>query len=62
MSRGVLNFESRDIAKIEYEININRENYTLFGYLYEITGGIKFTFSIKVSYPNFIMSEPTKSA
>ena len=33
MSRGVLNFESRDIAKIKYEININRENYTLIGSL-----------------------------
>ena len=54
MSRGVLNFESRDIAKIKYEININRENFTLIV--------LNFPMSIKVSHPNFIMSEPTKSA
>ena len=58
MSRGVLNFESRDIAKIKCEININREKYTLIGAL----NVLKFLMSIKVSHPNFIMSEPTKSA
>ena len=58
MSRGVLNFESGDIAKIEYEINKNRENFTSLCYLKVL----RFPMNIKDSYPNFIISEPTKSA
>ena len=40
--------------------SIQTDKNILYSAIY--TGGIKFTFSIKVSYPNFIMSEPTKSA
>ena len=42
MSRGVLNFESGDIAKIEYEINKNRENFTSLCYLYRRYWGFQW--------------------
>ena len=60
MSRGVLNFESGDIAKIEYEINKKlRKLYFIMLFIPKV---LRFPMNITDSYPNFIISEPTKSA